>query len=97
MGNEIKGPYHRERWEAQNESVVTGPGWENIPGTHTDREADKMAFIANLAYAEGYKEGRESRDAVVEAAKYVVSAIDDWKARLAVEELEKALAEDEKA
>lgn len=48
-----------------------------------------------VAYAEGYIVGRDSRQAVVEAAKDVVCADTAGRSSLAVEDLAKALADDE--
>jgi hypothetical protein len=52
---ESEGPYKSERWECQNEFVITGPGWEFVGGTYTKNEADLASRFANLAYAEGRK------------------------------------------
>lgn len=101
MATEPKGPsfgYRRERWEAQNESVVIGPGWEKMGGTFTDSEADNMAKLANIAYAEGYKAGRASRDGLVEKMKrisYGLTLPETDMERAIRKVIEEALAEDE--
>lgn len=89
--SEAKGPY--TTGDSVGLVFKDGRGVENF-----DSERDKLnaCRLANIAHAEGFKAGRASRDAVIEAAKDVVSAVDGWKARLAIEELEKALSEDGK-
>lgn len=83
--SEAKGPY---KWPGPYRSVE-GP---TVSGE--ELEGDELADALNLARADGFRCGRESRDAVIEAAKDAVRAVDGWKARLAIEDLEKALAKD---
>jgi hypothetical protein len=74
---ESEGPYKSERWECQNEFVITGPGWEFVGGTYTKNEADLASRFANLAYAEGRKSMEKDFKELLEMMKYVVDRIGD--------------------
>ena len=74
---ESEGPYKSERWECQNEFVITGPGWEFVGGTYTKNEADLASRFANLAYAEGRKSTEKDFKELLELAEYVVDRIGD--------------------
>lgn len=65
---ESEGPYKSERWECQNEFVITGPGWEFVGGTYTKNEADLASRFANLAYAEGRKSAEKDFQELLELA-----------------------------
>ena len=66
---ESEGPYKSERWECQNEFVITGPGWEFVGGTYTKNEADLASRFANLAYAEGRKSMEKELEELLEIAE----------------------------
>lgn len=87
---ESEGPYKSERWECQNEFVITGPGWEFVGGTYTKNEADLASRFANLAYAEGRKSAKKDLHYDELSLKYLVdrheSLVDDFKELLEVAE-----------
>lgn len=70
---ESEGPYKSERWECQNEFVITGPGWEFVGGTYTKNEADLASRFANLAYDEGRASREMLRDALLTVQRWVSS------------------------
>jgi hypothetical protein len=100
MENEPKGPYKYDG------AYIMGPLSNSVPAVPYHPSPDHLAEALNAAYAEGYKSGRASMDRLKNVAKAVMIAMDIKKHRSprgffdmanpALEELDKALAEDEK-
>lgn len=63
-----EGPYQRERWEVPNESAITGPGWDRFPGVFTDKEANRIVPLLNIAYHEGREAAEKKIPQLLEAA-----------------------------